>query len=117
MTLEAEANIWRWALWAQGALEPWVQRDAFMAPIRERAQALLSARIASALNVLDRALADASWLAGSSFGVADLCVAAVLSPSRVSQIDLSTVPRVSNWLARCYARPAAVRTRQQHQEA
>jgi glutathione S-transferase len=25
---QAEADVWRWTLWAQGQLEPWVQQDA-----------------------------------------------------------------------------------------
>lgn len=33
-TAPGEAEVWRWTLWAQGHLEPWVQRDAFMADIR-----------------------------------------------------------------------------------
>src|SRR5215469_12917853 len=26
-TLAGEAQVWRWSLWAQGELEPWVQRE------------------------------------------------------------------------------------------
>src|SRR5215472_13124863 len=26
-TLEGEAQVWRWSLWAQGELEPWLQRE------------------------------------------------------------------------------------------
>jgi glutathione S-transferase len=35
----------------------------------------------------------------------------VLSPSRSGKLDLTRYPAVSDWLARCYARPAAVATR------
>ncbi len=29
-----EAEVWRWSLWANAHLEPWVQRDAFLAGLR-----------------------------------------------------------------------------------
>ena len=56
--------------------------------------------------MLDRAL-DRAWLVGNRFTVADLNVAAVLSPSRAARIDLTDAARVADWLERCYARPAA----------
>ena len=31
---QAEADVWRWSLWAQGHLEPWVQQDARLAELR-----------------------------------------------------------------------------------
>ena len=60
---------------------------------------------------LDRTLDDHAWLVGDGFTVADLNVACVLSPSRTARLDLSPFPQVHDWLARCYARPAAVATR------
>jgi glutathione S-transferase len=103
ISLEGEAEAWRWSLWAQGQLEPWLMRDALLADLR--------AAIAAALTVLERALADRIWLIGGSFTVADLNVAAVLSPSRAEHLDLAPYPSVAAWLARCYARPAALATR------
>src|SRR5580658_486047 len=29
-----EAQVWRWTLWAQGELEPWIMRDARLAAVR-----------------------------------------------------------------------------------
>ena len=105
--LEDEAGTWRWSLWAQGSLEPWVQRDLLwrqaLAPIREAAAPLL----ARALALLDGELAGRPWLIAGRFTVADLNVAAVLSPSRASELDLMSYPAVRDWLARCYGRPAA----------
>ena len=47
---EGEASAWRWSLWAQGSLEPWVQRDVLwrqaLAPIREAAAPLLGRALA-----------------------------------------------------------------------
>jgi glutathione S-transferase len=113
-TLEGEAQAWRWSLWAQGQLEPWVMRDALLADLRAAAAPHLAPVIAAGLATLERALPDRDWLLGEAFTVADLNVAAVLSPSRSSQLDLTPFPRIAGWLARCYARPAAVAARARH---
>jgi glutathione S-transferase len=111
-TRGGEAEAWRWTLWAQGHLEPWVQRDAALAELRaavgERAQGV----IAKELRMLDGVLATRDWLVRAHFSVADLNVAGVLSPSRSAALDLAPASHVRDWLARCYARPAALATRQ-----
>lgn len=108
----AEAEIWRWTLWAQGHLEPWVQQDALLADLRAAVGPHAHAAIAAALGNLDRALAKKTWLVGDDFTIGDLNVAAILSPSRAQHLDLTPFPHVSAWLQRCYTRPAAVATRQ-----
>jgi glutathione S-transferase len=110
-TLEGEAQVWRWSLWAQGQLEPWVMRDALLAEVRAAIAGLAGPVIAQSLETLERALSGRDWLVGDAFTVADLNVAAVLSPSRAEHLDLTPYPRVADWLARCYARPAAIATR------
>jgi glutathione S-transferase len=49
------------------------------------------------------------WLAGPSFSVADLNVAAALY--RALTLDLGKWPHVKAWLNRCWERPAAKKTR------
>jgi glutathione S-transferase len=110
-TLQGEADAWRWTLWVQGHIEPWVQRDVHLATLREAAAECTPSVIRAALVVLERALAERDWLVEGRFTIADLNVAAVLSPTRSSQLELSEFMRVSAWLARCYARPAAMATR------
>ena len=61
--------------------------------------------------VLERALTQRPWLAAAHFTVADLSVAAVLSPSRARRLRLSDYPAANDWLLRCYRRPAAQATR------
>jgi glutathione S-transferase len=107
----AEAETWRWTLWAQGQLEPWVQRDARSEALRTSAADALATLVASALATLERSLSDRAWLVGDHFTVADLNVAAVLSPSRAGCLDLARFPHTVAWLARCYDRPAARDTR------
>jgi glutathione S-transferase len=110
-SLEGEAQAWRWSLWAQGQLEPWIMRDALLADLRAVIAEATRPAVAAALSTLDRALEGRQWLLGEAFTVADLNVAAVLSPSRAEHLDLTPYPSVADWLACCYARPAAVATR------
>lgn len=107
-----EAQVWRWSLWAQGHLEPWVQQDARLAAVRAAAGADLEAFVQASLSTLNRALAGRSWLAADHFTIADLNVAGVLSPSRAKEIGLGAHGHVEAWLARCYERPAARATRE-----
>jgi glutathione S-transferase len=110
-TPQGEAQAWRWTLWAQGHLEPWVQQDAVLVGLRASVRETARAVIEQGLGLLDRTLDDRTWLVGDDFTVADLNVACVLSPSRSARLDLSPFSCLRNWLARCYARPAAVATR------
>jgi len=109
---EAEAEAWRWTLWAQGHLEPWLQRDALLADALAALGDPARAWIARQLRVLDEVLATRAWLLGDRFTIADLNVAAVLSPSRRARTDLGRVPHVSAWRSRCYGRPAAIAVRE-----
>jgi glutathione S-transferase len=110
-----EAEVWRWSLWAQGHLEPWVQRDLRMAALRDLAPDALRAMTTAPLGHLDRVLADRAWLVGTHFTVADLNVRSVLSPSRTEHLDLAPYPALRDWLERCHARPAALETRRRFQ--
>ena len=111
ITLKDEARVWRWSLWAQGQLEPWVMRDTRLAELRGAMSNYAASEITLSLATLNRALDAQSWLVGEAFTVADLNVAGVLSPSRAEHLDLAPHPNVAGWLARCYARPAAQATR------
>ncbi len=112
-SLEGEASVWRWSLWAQAHLEPWVQRDLRLEDLRGAMEDRTPVLVQAALTVLNDVLAKHTWLVGEDFTVGDLNVAAVLSPSRTAQIDLQAHGSVRDWLTRCYARPAAVATREQ----
>lgn len=109
--VHGEAEAWRWSLWAQAHLEPWVQGDVRTRGLHLAAGALMLAQAELGLAHLERALADRAWLAADHFTVADFNVCAVLSPSRAAKLDLDPHPAVRAWLARCYARPAAAETR------
>jgi glutathione S-transferase len=109
---EGEAEVWRWSLWAQGHLEPWIQRDAKLTTLRLAVGDAAEPLVQAALAALDRALSARAWLVGDHFTIGDLNVAGVLSPSRAEHAQLQDHPHVGAWLARCYGRPAARATRQ-----
>ena len=113
--LNDEASVWRWTLWAQGHLEPWIQKDALLAELRASMGGHTSAPIEVALTLLNDQLSTRAWLVGEEFTVADLNVAGVLSPSRSSTLDLASFSHVNAWLGRCYERPAAIATRKRFQ--
>lgn len=102
-----EADVWRWSLWAQQHLEPWVRRDGGK-PVYSGATADFAlAEAHRGLTQLDATLATRGWLAADRFTVADFNVACVLSPSRTSWLDMQRHPPTAAWLMRCYQRPAA----------
>jgi glutathione S-transferase len=113
-SIEDEARVWRWSLWAQGQLEPWIMRDALLLRLRLALEDHTAPLIAAALATLERGLTGRAWLVGDAFSIADLNVAGVLSPSRSTELDLAPHPAVADWLGRCYARPAAVETRRRY---
>ena len=113
-TAEGEADCWRWTLWAQGHLEPWVQQDRLLEDVIRAMGDHAHGMVSRSLSVLDRALAGSGWLVEERFTVADLNVAGVLSPSRARHLDLTPFDNLSGWLRRCYTRPAARAARERH---
>ena len=61
------------------------------------------------LQVLDMHLADADYLLGSAFTVADLNLAGVMLLLQMVKFDLSDYTNVSSWLNHCYSREALKR--------
>jgi glutathione S-transferase len=114
-TLEGEARAWQWSFWAIAEVDRGVNiwsLHAVRLPPQERDAALREEAlkvVAAPFKVLDAALAKipykTPYLLGNEFTVADLNVAAVIS--RAIDMDLSHVPKLKAWLARCLDRPAA----------
>jgi len=63
------------------------------------------------LSVLNDRLTRQEYLAGDSFTVADLNVAAILAWGRMARFDLSGFSGAARWLDACLARPAYRRVR------
>lgn len=108
---EGEASAIAWSLFAQGHIEPWVQKDLLLADLLKAIGTLGDGMISQSLGVLDNALASSGWLVGERFSVADINSAGVLSPSRSDALDLSSFDNVRDWLDRCRSRPAAIECR------
>jgi len=110
-SLRDEAKAWQWSFWAISEVDRGVNiwsLHAVRLPPRERDAAKREealAVLAAPFRVLDAAVAVQPYLLGDAFTVADLNVAAVIS--RAVDMDLSAVPHLKDWLARCLERPAA----------
>jgi glutathione S-transferase len=110
-TLQDEAKAWQWSFWAISEVDRgvniWSLHAVRLPPAERDAQKREEALkvLAPPFRVLDTALAEQLFLLGSDFTVADLNVAAVVS--RAVDMDLSAVPNLRAWLARCLGRAAA----------
>jgi glutathione S-transferase len=113
--LRNEALAWQWSFWETDRLDR--QQTTYAnhttgLPEAERKPEIARAawdEIVPALDVLERALKKNRWLVGDDFSLADLNVAAAMY--RSLGFDLSRWPAVSEWLRRCWERPAAKRAR------
>jgi glutathione S-transferase len=107
----------QWSFWAMLELEgllldllmhrallPEFARDPSHA---ERDELLL----AKPLRLLNDALAKRGYLVGDVFTVADLNVAGILVWGKMSRLNMSTCPNVTQWLRTCLARSAYLRLR------
>ncbi|HKM74762.1 MAG TPA: glutathione S-transferase family protein [Stellaceae bacterium] len=120
--LEDEARAWQWSFWGMTDVErplltammnraifPENQRDLAAADAAEET-------LAQPLGVLDGVLGRTPHLLGEHFTVADLNVASTLAWARPAQIDMSSFPKVAEWLRICAERPAARTVRQLQRE-
>ena len=82
--------------------------DMFMtAPDKRKPEAVAEAHKAlpKPISVLNAALQGRDYLLGSTFTVADLNLASILSWSRPIKFDWAPYPNAGAWLDRCLARP------------
>jgi glutathione S-transferase len=110
-SLEGEARLWQWSLWAVTEVDRgvniWSLHAVRLPPAERDGQKRDEALkvLVAPFKVLDAAVSAQPYLLGEDFTVADLNVAAVIS--RAIEMDLSAVPSLKAWLARCLDRPAA----------
>jgi len=106
-TVEDEARLWQWVLWATNEVDPLtticlVERLVRQPPERDDAKAdAAEVALAKPLGVLEGALQDRAWLIADRFTAADIAVASTLALARRSGIDLSPFPAVERWLDDC----------------
>ena len=113
--LEESAQATQWSCWAMSDVDPLITQwamNTLIKPEAERDPALAAqalAGLARPIAALEAALTGRRWLLGDRFTVADLNVAAVLN--RALAWELADAPNLKAWLARCWARPAAIAAR------
>jgi glutathione S-transferase len=110
--MAGQAKCIQWTLWAATELEPVAAGrliQLVLTPEDKRDPKVVEAlaeRTRPVLTTLNTALSKAPFLAGASFTVADLNVAAVTEYLSRTKFDLAPWPAVAKWLAACLARPA-----------
>ena len=114
-SLHDEAKCWQWAFWAatsvEGPIGLWGQHTMMFAPEKRDPKQAAGAleKLAGPFKVLNAHLQAHPYLVGSSFSVADLNLAGVMS--RALAMDFAATPKVGEWLRRCLERPAAQKIR------
>lgn len=110
-TIEGEGLAFQWSFFAVTEIDPlmveWASHS-FVLPEDQRDPARAAAaleKVARPLAVIEAALAGKSYLAGATFTVADLNLAAAMFRAR--RMDHAARPNLARWLADCYSRPAA----------
>ncbi len=111
-SLEDQALCWQWSFWGMTEVEKpllTILIDMFMtAPDKRKPDAVAEAQkmLPKPIAVLNDALQGRDYLLGSTFTVADLNLASILSWSRPIKFDWTPYPNAGRWLERCLARPA-----------
>lgn len=106
------ARLYQWSIWAQTSIDVMARHRARFGKDPAVKAAAEAERLA-ALAILDRALADRTYLLGEAFTLADLNVAATLSePWENGRVDGDLDPAahglasLADWLVRCTRRPS-----------
>jgi glutathione S-transferase len=109
---EDQARCYQWSFWGMTEVERpllTILIDMFMtAPDKRKPEAVAEAQkmLPRPLGVLNGELEGREYLLGSTFTVADLNLASILSWARPIKIDFSPYPNVEAWLGRCLGRPS-----------
>jgi glutathione S-transferase len=110
-TREGEGRVLQWTLVGASEVEPligqWYAHVAYLPAERRKPELAQDAagKLPRRLDAIEAGLATREWLADETFSIADLNLASVLY--RGPAFGLDRWPRLADWHARCYARPAA----------
>ncbi len=113
----ARADVLRWMFWEQYNHEPnvatlryWFTQvgEGQLTPAQRDAIPGKRAAGEDALALMDRHLADAEWLAGDAFSLADIALYAYTHVAGEGGFDLARYPDITAWLARVAALPGHV---------
>jgi len=110
-TLEDDARAMQWSLWAMTEVEkPLVTvllNDIGMQAADAATLEKHKKDLQRPFKVLEEHVTGRDYLLGSSFSLADLNVASVMTWVRGTKLDMSAYPKLMEWLKRCTSRPAA----------
>ena len=116
--LEEEAKVLQWSFWVMTEMEAATLTTlkyvvGFMGIEKDLEKAKEhAAELERPLKVLEKHLANSTFLLGDDFTIADLNVASVLSWAQGAQVDMTDYPHVVAWLGKCLGRPAVNAARQ-----
>jgi len=108
----------QWSYWAMLEVEPHLvtllQQRMFLPPDQRNEKVAANAieTLKAPLAVIERQLGNRDYLLGKDFTIADLNVASVWNIGQMVQMDFSSAPKTTAWLARCTSRPANQRAGQ-----
>jgi glutathione S-transferase len=109
-TAQQRAKAWQWSLWASLNLYEHLARLASPAwtkqPLAPDVEATAKTNAAKYLTVLDGQLGKHAFVAGDTFTVADINVAAVVAYATYAQYDLAPYAAVRTWFAGVTDRPS-----------
>ena len=110
-----EALTHQWSVWGISEIEPLQMQivvQKFFIPTEKQDQAVVdkaTISLARPLSVLNQSLEGREYLIGEHFQIVDLNLASVMLLLRAVKLDLTEFKNVSQWLDRCYSRPALKR--------
>lgn len=100
----ARSRVFQWLFWEQNSHEPYIAgrrfRKAFKKLSDDEIDAEWLPRGYAALDLMERTLTDADYLAGDALTLADIAVVAYTRVAGDGGFDLSGYPKVRAWIAR-----------------
>jgi glutathione S-transferase len=107
---QARGRILQWTLWAAAELEPVTSQILRLKRASVEGTEPRIAELQESASVLFRLpelqLGKSSFLAGETFGVADIAIGSILVYANFFGIDIGSFSKVSKWLADLRSRPA-----------
>lgn len=100
----ARAKVYEWLFWEQYSHEPYIAVRRFQKTYLNKSDAEIDPKLMdkglAALSRMQRQLADAVWIAGEAFTLADISLVAYTRAAHEGGFDLNAFPAVREWVAR-----------------
>ncbi len=100
----ARAKVYEWLFWEQYSHEPYIAVRRFLKTYLNKPDAEIDPKLMdkglAALSRMQRQLADAAWIAGEAFTLADISLVAYTRAAHEGGFHLNAFPAVREWVAR-----------------